>query len=361
LYDFSIQITGANTVHAHWSLNSYTVTFDANGGSTVADQAVDYSDPAALPTEPTRTGYTFTGWYSAASGGTLYDFTDPITGTTQLTAYWSLNSYTVTFDANGGGTVADQTVAYGDPATLPTEPTRTGYTFTGWYSAASGSTLYDFTNPITGAQTLYAHWTADTPTPATDTDHDGVSDVDEVVLGTDPTNPDTDGDGLTDGQEVTGSENTFNNCATDPLRKDTDRDGLSDGLEIHGINLHRLLVLPGNQVVDLGLVKPNPCSHDTDKDGLRDGREIRGFPTRKLHHTYRSNPVTADSDQDGLGDRAEVTGSANRRFARRPTDPMNWDTDRGGVSDGREVRSGSDPTDDTSGPGHPRLQTPWGG
>lgn len=60
------------------------------------------------------------------------------------------------------------------------------------------------------------------------------------------------------------------------------------------------------------------------------------------------------SDRDGLDDRAEVTGSANQRFGGRASDPLDWDTDHGGISDGAEVKAGSDPTNVGSGPLHPR-------
>ena len=62
-------------------------------------------------------------------------------------------------------------------------------------------------------------------------------------------------------------------------------------------------------------------------------------------HPVFLKPVT---DADGLTDRQEVTGSANKKFSRKKTDPLHWDTDRGRVSDGAEVRAGSDPTNPTS-------------
>ena len=65
---------------------------------------------------------------------------------------------TITFDANGGSAVASQSVRYGSKATQPTDPTRTGHTFQGWYTARSGGSKYDFNQTVTGDVTLYARW-----------------------------------------------------------------------------------------------------------------------------------------------------------------------------------------------------------
>ena len=144
----------------------YSVTFNANGGSTsTASKIVTYgSTYGTLPT-PTRTGYTFDGWYTSSSGGTKITSSTNVTITANQTLYaqWTANNYTVTFNANGGSTsTASKSVIYGSTyGTLPT-PTRTGYTFNGWYTASnSGTKVTSTTNvSITANQTLYAHWSA---------------------------------------------------------------------------------------------------------------------------------------------------------------------------------------------------------
>ncbi len=164
--DTKVSITAAQTLYAQWSANSYTVTFNANGGTcSTASKSVTYgSTYGTLPT-PTRTGYTFSGWYTAASGGTKItaDTKVSITAAQTLYAQWSTNQYTVTFNANGGScSTASKSVTYGSTyGTLPT-PTRTGYTFSGWYTATSNGTEITSTTKvtITSAQTLYAIWTA---------------------------------------------------------------------------------------------------------------------------------------------------------------------------------------------------------
>lgn len=154
-------MTADTTLYAQWTAIDYTVTFDSQGGSSVASQTVAYGGTATSPTAPTRAGHTFSGWYSAASGGTAWDFAaTPITGDTTIYAQWDSLDYTVSFDAAGGTAVPSQVVAYGDTAIAPTDPTRYGYVFDGWYTAASGGTAWDFaTDTITGATTIYAQWT----------------------------------------------------------------------------------------------------------------------------------------------------------------------------------------------------------
>ncbi|PLS29968.1 L,D-transpeptidase catalytic domain-containing protein [Bifidobacterium margollesii] len=66
--------------------------------------------------------------------------------------------YTVAFNSNGGSRVASQTVTSGSRVSQPKNPTRSGYTFAGWYTAANGGARYDFSSPVTANRTLYAHW-----------------------------------------------------------------------------------------------------------------------------------------------------------------------------------------------------------
>ncbi|QMV40697.1 InlB B-repeat-containing protein [Cohnella cholangitidis] len=146
-------------MYAKWTPINYTVTFNSNGGTAVANQTVSYNSNATAPAAPTRTGYTFGGWYSNTGLTTSFAFTTPITGNTTLYAKWTLNSYTVTFNSNGGSTVSNQTVSHNNTATAPANPTKTGYTFGGWYTNAALSTAFTFTTAITGNTTLYAKWT----------------------------------------------------------------------------------------------------------------------------------------------------------------------------------------------------------
>ncbi|NYJ00508.1 putative repeat protein (TIGR01451 family) [Nocardioides thalensis] len=199
-----------------------------------------------------------------------------------------------------------------------------------------------------------------------DPDKDGVPNEEEEDNGTDPDDPDTDDDEIDDGEEIEGPGSCTG--GTDPLDRDTDDDGLSDGDEVDGIRVRQVVytkVGHGNGRTRIGLVRPNPCRADTDRDGLRDDREIAGFSIGQrvlvwpeYGESYwlglrRTNPVDRDTDNDGLTDKDEVTGRKNKRHDRHRSDPAHVDTDYGGIRDGREVASLSDPSVVYSGPSNP--------
>jgi uncharacterized repeat protein (TIGR02543 family) len=158
-FTFTTAITADTTLYAKWQINSYTVSFTSNGGSAVTSQSVTYNTTATAPVVPTKTGYTFAGWYSDAALTTAFAFTTAITADTTLYAKWQINTYTVSFTSNGGSAVTNQSVAYNTTATAPTAPSKTSYTFAGWYTDNALTTAFTFTTAITGDTTLYAKWT----------------------------------------------------------------------------------------------------------------------------------------------------------------------------------------------------------
>ena len=127
-YDFNAAVTGNMTLTAKWTANSYTITFDTDGGSAIDPITQDYGTAIIAPADPTREGYTFMGWDKAIPA------TMPA-GDMTITAQWRINRYTVTFDTNGGSAVAPITQDYGTAITAPADPTREGYTFIGWDKA----------------------------------------------------------------------------------------------------------------------------------------------------------------------------------------------------------------------------------
>lgn len=151
------QIKTQGRVHV---TEEYTVTFNAYGGFPTPDeQHVKSGEKAVLPAEPTLKGYTFAFWYLGddEQNATAYDFNTPVTENITLTAKWNINKYTVTFNSYGGTPVPPaQEVEYGLTATEPaTAPTKTGYTFDGWYL---GDEKYDFSDAVEQNITLYANW-----------------------------------------------------------------------------------------------------------------------------------------------------------------------------------------------------------
>ena len=161
----NVSTASDHTLIAQWTPNTYTLTFNANGGSVTSEtKKVTYNSTyGELPT-PERPGYTFTGWKDALNNTYSETDTVTITANTELIAQWTADNYTVTFNPNGGtvnpttkSVTYDQ--AYG---TLPT-PTKEGYTFNGW--KLNTTIITETTNVTTAsAHTLIADWT---PTPYT--------------------------------------------------------------------------------------------------------------------------------------------------------------------------------------------------
>ena len=151
---------------------NYSVIYDANGGTGAPDSQIkEHNKTITLSTiQPSRTGYTFIGWYDAASGGNkIGNAGETYTPTSAKTLYaqWTSNKYTVTYNANGGsGSIATDTISYNSSYTTKANTfTRIGYTFAGWNEKPDG-TGTDWTSYIgktwtwtyTKSITLYAQW-----------------------------------------------------------------------------------------------------------------------------------------------------------------------------------------------------------
>ena len=157
-YDFTMPVTKDMILYAKWTINTYTVSFDSVGGSSVDVETADYETPVTKPEDPTKTGYTFGGWYTDEACTNAYDFSQPVTKDMTLHAKWTINTHTVTFDSLEGSPVDVETADYGTPVTKPEDPTKTGYTFGGWYTDEACTKAYDFATPVTGDRILYAKW-----------------------------------------------------------------------------------------------------------------------------------------------------------------------------------------------------------
>lgn len=168
------KVAAYRTLYAQWRAKQITVSFDTNqgSGSSVPDSVnaitVTYgSTYANLPTTE-RTGYTFDGWYTEATGGTQVENTTGVTRENHtLYAHWTAGKYEVGFEAVGGKFSDNNNFKsiyhyYDDTYKLPEEPARTGYTFLGWYTDRSGGTKVENTTQVTTAKyhVLCAHWEA---------------------------------------------------------------------------------------------------------------------------------------------------------------------------------------------------------
>ena len=156
------------TLYPYWTANTYTVTYNKNGG-TIANESnytsYTYGAGLTLPT-PIKTGYTFGGWYtsSSLSGTEVTRISATDTGNKTYYAKWAATTYTITYNLNSGTNNSSNPANYTiETATITLkDPTRTGYTFEGWYdnSSFSGTKVTSITKGSTGNKTFYAKWTA---------------------------------------------------------------------------------------------------------------------------------------------------------------------------------------------------------
>jgi uncharacterized repeat protein (TIGR02543 family) len=143
------------TLYAKWiedENQTFTITFESNGGNLVDPIEDTAGATISEPTTPTKDGYTFAGWFSDSGLTSEYVFSTMPSEDITLYAKWEaiVVSYTITFESNGGSAVdpitdeADETLP-----TLPV-PTKTDYNFDGWYEEQTLATLFDDTTMPNG-------------------------------------------------------------------------------------------------------------------------------------------------------------------------------------------------------------------
>ncbi|MBQ6019898.1 MAG: InlB B-repeat-containing protein, partial [Clostridia bacterium] len=173
-------ITADQTVYEAWTINTSTLKVDPNSGTwngstSTQSYTQNYNTTKAIPL-PTRNGYSFTGWTRTNTYGSLssttaaatYTFgaTNGVTDT--ITAGWNINTYTITYDSDGGTTYQPLSYKITDTSTLPT-PTKRGFTFLGWQPTSSVGSWNSGTkyaggtsvNNKWGTVTLKAQWSKD--------------------------------------------------------------------------------------------------------------------------------------------------------------------------------------------------------
>ena len=179
-------MTGDVTLYAQWEKKedpteptdpdkeTFTLTFDAQGGTTVKAQKVEEGAAVTNLPKTEREGYKFLGWFDAAEGGNRVTRINAMSGDMTLYAQWKEKDptdpedpektvHTVTFDTRGGEEIPAQEVKDGEGLMeLPT-PVREGYTFLGWFDAAEGGNQVEFLQEVFDDVTLYAQWEAEDP------------------------------------------------------------------------------------------------------------------------------------------------------------------------------------------------------
>ena len=166
-FNFSTTVINANlTLYANWE-QEFAVYFDLDDGTAKTKVAATLNSPIAMNAAPSvlRTGYQFLGWYN---GDNLYDFTAPVTAALNLKAHWKAieagkEARQVTINYNVGESYASVSYYVEDGATTftPSDPVIEGKEFQGWYTAANGGSVFDFTAAISADTVIYAHYKVD--------------------------------------------------------------------------------------------------------------------------------------------------------------------------------------------------------
>ena len=212
-------VTKNETVTATYTPNTYSVTLNPNGGTIVSGNVTQYTagTGATLPTDVTKTGHTFAGWYANEdlSGNPVLAIGTSEYGNKTYWAKWTVNTYSVSLRTNGGtvnrGNVTSY--VYGNGATLPTDVTRAGFVFGGWWTQPdfSGDRAYYIPPDATGDKTFYAKWTNEYT--VTFEDFDGTILKTEVVpSGGDATPPE---DPVREGYDFTGWDGDYTDVTGD--------------------------------------------------------------------------------------------------------------------------------------------------
>lgn len=159
-FDFANTVVTSNlTIYAKFTINSYTVTFNTDGGTSIPNQTINYGGKIVKPTNPSKTGYDFIGWYTGVDYGTSFNFDTPITGNVTVYAKFQIKVFTITFNSNGGTSVNSQRVNYGSKVNRPVPPTKANHwEFEGWYTDSALKNAYDFNRTVTSDFSLYAKW-----------------------------------------------------------------------------------------------------------------------------------------------------------------------------------------------------------
>lgn len=200
-------------LYAQWEQKSFNAIFTDGQGNSLSSQTVDYGHGATAPTEPTRAGYTFSGWDKTY---------DNITSDITVNAKWRINTYTIAYDANGGeGNMGDQILKHDEKTKLSANNfDRVGHVFTGWNTKADGTgTAYKNEQEVSKLTavdgekiTLYAQWKIERFDVTFEDGVGGTIDKQKVDYGSDATAP---ADPVREGYKFQGWDGDYTNVTKD--------------------------------------------------------------------------------------------------------------------------------------------------
>ncbi|MDE6047846.1 MAG: InlB B-repeat-containing protein, partial [Anaeroplasmataceae bacterium] len=153
-FNKNLPVTEDLTLYAHYTINTYTVTFK-DGETTLSTATVDYNTTVKLPTLSNKPGYTCKGWSTSATSFVEFNANTKITSDLTIYAYYEIQTFTVKF-FDGSTTIATRTVNYNSTVSMPTAPTKIGYTFKGWSTSATSFVEFNAATKITSSISIYA-------------------------------------------------------------------------------------------------------------------------------------------------------------------------------------------------------------
>ncbi len=162
-FTFEVEITSDISIYGKFSQikeNTFIVTFNSDGGTTINEQVIEENGHIAEPAIPSKPGHVFKGWYTDNDETEKWYFAyNTVSKDLTLKAKWEIESYKVTFETNGGSTTRYQNIEYNNLVTIPTEPKKRLYNFKGWYQDIECTIPWNFsTDKVTCPITLYAKW-----------------------------------------------------------------------------------------------------------------------------------------------------------------------------------------------------------
>ncbi len=160
IFDFEIMPSRNLNLHAKWSINQYTITFQTNGGTVISPITGDYGSSFSIPNNPSKLGHTFVGWYTNFALTNQINFVNTLTIPSNNVTYyskWQINTYSITFETNGGMIITPINKLFDSSLNLPI-PLKDGQTFIGWYLNSELTNPLDLTKMPAYDLILYAKW-----------------------------------------------------------------------------------------------------------------------------------------------------------------------------------------------------------